>query len=1449
MPPTRSKPSSARRVTDSVNNAHVSAAQPRARRPSRPDVSGEATKNRQKSLHPQNPGPLEQGPQRPTSTSEESPSKRWRVQGYVNDSEDSELETEVEEPQNHQALPAFTRFATDQPDSFSTPRWNPLPGKRFKYLPQKSPQKSPQQLPQHQVEPGLPHPVPNPTDSFESVATDPLSEGHYEKKGKAKGKKADKEWGFLQKGRLPRDDPRLSMDDQPTQPANIPPIDPREKRGHLAGLSEHERSDILCILHPSTPAAYRAVQLVAESAPQHILEYPTSFKEPSVRNESVTQHESQSDQITTDPDQMTVDDGQHTEPKGPPLDIALRLTSKLLNPTHGFAFGRDPSRCDLVISSKGRQQRVSGVHFRIFVSSKGSLMCHDTSTNGTWVDSQFLRAKKEPTEFGPQSTIHHGSCIELMLGEKTDTGRFIVSVPERENVSEVYGRKLNAYINYVAQLERQKKEEARRKSEGIPMEAPPVPMPPFAEVLQAGKLSDAANKKLVAGTEPYHHGMHWNGGDSYKVTGEIGKGAFATVYKLTRRHDGEIFAVKEVKTEDLVRRGVLDRRVEQELKIMQQLKHPNIVQYIDHHEFSKYLYIIMELVPYGDLQSCLGGGRPRLEEYHCQAVASQMCQALKYLHDCKITHRDIKPDNILIYSTDPYIFKLSDFGLSKVITKDDTFLKTFCGTLLYCAPEVYPGYDAFVHKTKTPTPRKRRRAQDGRYVKQIPDFVIYFGLICISIIQGGTKSKQPYTSAVDTWGLAAVLYHLLCGSPPFTGTMINRGEQMLDTIVNTPINWNALVVSGVSPDAVDFLKRMLVVDSSLRPSDVECLQHPWISTDLLANDSAEDLGSYTEAPLEGCTTRDTERADPAELSAFASQLSIRGNPTTRKTNVRKDLTSAEPGDSQMSQSKRKREGEGSDEEISQVSLAEYDDDLAPSKPPAKKMYGEIDPSALRSSGTLGRNVHAALGLPAQEHLDSVMSDSHYEGESEISINDFPNPQGQPAHPNLRPEAVSGGAAPSLYGAEAMVGELNMDSPIAGAPSQETNDLSWTSKTEYQQGRKQRSKIHSRNSSDSSQGLYSATPPQSPKHKKAPASTKRESEGSSLQPGSRAEGGVKPQSTDRASKAGYQAKNQQMAATADNSGEKGNNTTATAAVKPNIVQQNQPLTTQPPPAGTPSSSTTKGTEPGRPTATAPPSTNLPPPFTDLGTLTPLPSSVSFPTIHLTDRTTTFGRHPVSNYVWPDSKDMRVPKHCFDIIFFRPGIDHDLKFNPQLNWRAFEDITAIITTRTSQSIWINGVGLRRGTDCYMYGKLFTGDVITVFEPQPGNKALMGKESEELRLKVDIKAGKSREKRKDGVAFEVIVDKERFEKEGAKMGESREGSVKSGDGNEGQQATHGAQAPPTYQPTTPTPTHHGQQPSRSSAHHRSSRTRHDSTTGGGAGQASTSALKPPSAPTFKK
>lgn len=114
----------------------------------------------------------------------------------------------------------------------------------------------------------------------------------------------------------------------------------------------------------------------------------------------------------------------------------------------------------------------------------------------------------------------------------------------------------------------------------------------------------------------------------------------------------------------------------------------------------------MEYVAGGELSTYLQS-HGKIPEDMVRCVARQILHALQYLHKRKITHRDIKPDNILISSLDPLRVKLSDFGLSKVV-QEETFLKTFCGTLLYCAPEVYPEYGSYQRGEA----RKRRRLGD-----------------------------------------------------------------------------------------------------------------------------------------------------------------------------------------------------------------------------------------------------------------------------------------------------------------------------------------------------------------------------------------------------------------------------------------------------------------------------------------------------------------------------------------------------------------------------------------------------------------------------------------------------------------------------------------------------------------------------------------------------------------
>lgn len=145
----------------------------------------------------------------------------------------------------------------------------------------------------------------------------------------------------------------------------------------------------------------------------------------------------------------------------------------------------------------------------------------------------------------------------------------------------------------------------------------------------------------------------------------------------------------------------------------------------------------MEFVPGGDLGKYILEHGPIAEPF-VKIMAEQLLNALGYLHENKITHRDVKPDNILIHSTNPLVVKLTDFGLSKMIDTEQTFLKTFCGTLLYCAPEVYSEYSSYDDNGRR-TQRNNQRQVD----------------------------RERYDHAVDIWSLGGVLFYALTGSPPF----------------------------------------------------------------------------------------------------------------------------------------------------------------------------------------------------------------------------------------------------------------------------------------------------------------------------------------------------------------------------------------------------------------------------------------------------------------------------------------------------------------------------------------------------------------------------------------------------------------------------------------------------------------------------------------------------------
>jgi hypothetical protein len=281
---------------------------------------------------------------------------------------------------------------------------------------------------------------------------------------------------------------------------------------HNSGLLDQDVSDILCILHPGSHPAHEAVDATSRQ--------PKGY-----------QHILQRDEFQFD----SIDSSSR--------DIAIRMTSSVHDLSLGFVFGRNPAKCDVLLSPEVASKHISNIHFRIFVNEDGILMLQDLSTNGTVVDDTRLwKRNGQATRM-----LVNGSVIIVASDNKHNKEvRFVVRIPSRDGFHVQYTQNLMAYLDRVSRH--------NAKVQNLQARAPPP-------------------QKALQWTLGSAYGMHWTGGSMYNVTGQIGKGAFATVYKLATKQDGIVYAAKELDKRRFMKNGILDQKVDNEMKIMKDLRH------------------------------------------------------------------------------------------------------------------------------------------------------------------------------------------------------------------------------------------------------------------------------------------------------------------------------------------------------------------------------------------------------------------------------------------------------------------------------------------------------------------------------------------------------------------------------------------------------------------------------------------------------------------------------------------------------------------------------------------------------------------------------------------------------------------------------------------------------------------------------------------------------------
>eukprot|EP01084_Bolivina_argentea_P311763 539683_1 len=148
----------------------------------------------------------------------------------------------------------------------------------------------------------------------------------------------------------------------------------------------------------------------------------------------------------------------------------------------------------------------------------------------------------------------------------------------------------------------------------------------------------------------------------YKKLKFVGEGSFARVYKVMDKKTQEIMALKCIK-KDGKSEIEIDKLME-EIMILQSLSHKNIIKIIEWFVTESEICVVTEFAEKGELFKIIKKkNNKKLSEFEIKIIAKQLISALQFLHNSRIIHRDIKPQNILLSNDN--IIKLCDFGFAR----------------------------------------------------------------------------------------------------------------------------------------------------------------------------------------------------------------------------------------------------------------------------------------------------------------------------------------------------------------------------------------------------------------------------------------------------------------------------------------------------------------------------------------------------------------------------------------------------------------------------------------------------------------------------------------------------------------------------------------------------------------------------------------------------------------
>ncbi|XP_041954947.1 myosin light chain kinase 2, skeletal/cardiac muscle isoform X1 [Alosa sapidissima] len=251
----------------------------------------------------------------------------------------------------------------------------------------------------------------------------------------------------------------------------------------------------------------------------------------------------------------------------------------------------------------------------------------------------------------------------------------------------------------------------------------------------------------------------------------LGGGRFGKVHKCTEITTGLRLAAKIISTRTAKEKELTMN----EIQVMNQLNHANILQLYAAFEVKNQAILIIEYVEGGELFERIVDESSPLTEVDAMVFVKQICEGVQYMHQMYVLHLDLKPENILCVNHTGHQVKIIDFGLARRYKPREKLRVSF-GTPEFLAPEIVNF-----------------------------DFVSF---------------------PTDMWSLGVITYMLLSGLSPFLG---DDDTQTLNNVVM--VNWyfDEDAFEHISAEAKDFISNLLIKEKSGRFSAAQCLKHPWLN--------------------------------------------------------------------------------------------------------------------------------------------------------------------------------------------------------------------------------------------------------------------------------------------------------------------------------------------------------------------------------------------------------------------------------------------------------------------------------------------------------------------------------------------------------------------------------------------------------------------------------------------